>query len=177
MDKEIAALESNRTQTFIALPFGKKPIGFKWVYKIKRKADGSIERYKAHLVAKGYTQLQGVDYSETFSPVVKLTMVRLVLALATAKNWFLLQLEVNNTFLHGDLIEDVYMMVPPGFQTPKEGLVCKLQKSLYGLKQASRQWNVKLIVALLFGGYHQSSSDHSMFVKTQDKLIMWMTQS
>ena len=171
MDKEIAALESNRTWTLTALPFGKKPIGSKWVYKIKRKADGSIERYKARLVAKGYTQLEGVDYSETFSPVVKLTTVRLVLVLAAAKNWLLHQLDVNNAFLHGDLIEDVYMMVPPSFQTPKEGLVCKLQKSLYDLKQASRQWNAKLTTALLFLGYHQSPSDHSMFVKTQDKLI------
>ena len=134
MDKEIAVLENNRIWTLTALPFRKKPIGSKWVYKIKRKTDGSIERYKACLVAKGYTQLEGVDYSETFSPVVKLTTVRLVLVLAAAKNWLLHQLDVNNAFLHGDLIEDVYMMVPPSFQTPKEGLVCKLQKSLYGLK-------------------------------------------
>ncbi|WVZ14153.1 hypothetical protein V8G54_011719 [Vigna mungo] len=165
MGQEIAALENTKTWVLTALPYGKQPIGCKWVYKIKMHADGSIERYKARLIAKGYTQQQGLDYFETFSPVVKLTTVRLVLALAASKHWYLHQLDVNNAFLHGDLDEEVYMLLPFLYKTEKPGQVCKLLKSLYGLKQASRQWNYKLATTLLSLGYIQSKSDYSLFVK------------
>ena len=171
MDQEIAALENTKTWVLTDLPYGKQPIGCKWVYKIKRHADGSTERYKARLVAKGYTQQEGLDYFETFSPVVKLTTVRLVLALAASKHWYLHQLDVNNAFLHGDLDEEVYMSVPLGYKTEKPGQVCKLLKSLYGLKQASRQWNYKLTTTLLSLGYIQSKSDYSLFVKSDSAHI------
>ncbi|KAG8503082.1 hypothetical protein CXB51_000899 [Gossypium anomalum] len=165
MQAEISALEQNHTWIIMDLPPGKTAIGCKWVYRVKHKADGSIERYKARLVVKGFTQTEGVDYFNTFSPVAKITTVRLLLAIAASKNWYLHQLGVNNSFLHGDLSEEVYMLLPPSFNSSTPNKVCKLQKSLYGLKQASRQWFSKLTSALTSLGYIQSSSNFSLFVK------------
>lgn len=168
MEEELAALAANRTWSLQPLPPGKKPVGCKWVYKIKFRSDGSIERYKARLVAKGYSQIEGLDYRETFPPVAKLTTVRLLLAVASVQQWHLHQLDVNNAFLHGDLEEDVYMSLPPGFGRKGETRVCKLHKSLYGLKQASRQWFIKLSCALRKAGYQQSKADYSLFVRNHD---------
>ena len=120
MAAEIAALEANHIWTLTPLPANKKPIGCKWVYKIKYKFDGSTERYKARLVAKGFTQKEGVDYNETFSPVAKMVSVKCLLAVAAIKGWYLGQFDVNNSFLHWDLFEEVYMSLPPGFQSQGE---------------------------------------------------------
>ncbi|CAJ2645753.1 unnamed protein product [Trifolium pratense] len=114
MQEEIDALNANNTWSIVDLPKGKVPIGCKWVYRVKYHANGSIERYKARLVVKGYTQLEGVDYFDTFSPVAKLTTVKTLLALASIKGWYLEQLDVNNAFLHGDLHEEIFMSLPPG---------------------------------------------------------------
>lgn len=163
MENELQALQNNHTWDLVPLPHSKKPVGCKWVYKIKLKADGSLERYKARLVAKGYTQEYGVDFYETFSPVVRMTTIRCILAVAASKQWPLHQLDVNNAFLHGDLHEDVYMLPPEGL-SHSPGMVCKLRKSLYGLKQASRQWFAKLTLALTSQGFCQSKLDYSLFI-------------
>ncbi|CAH9081989.1 unnamed protein product [Cuscuta epithymum] len=171
MNTELQALEQNNTWTLVNLPPQQHTVGCKWVYKTKLKSDGTLERYKARLVAKGYTQEEGLDYFDTFSPVVKLTTVRLLLAIATTKHWFLQQLDINNAFLHGDLLETIYMQPPPGYLSPGDTRVCKLQKSLYGLKQASRQWYYKLSECLQGIGYIQSQADFSLFTKSNDNSI------
>lgn len=164
MNKEVCALEENGTWDLTTLPKGKKPIRCKWVYKVKLKADGSVERLKARLVAKGFTQQYGVDFEETFSPVIKMSTVRCILAIAASRNWILFQLDINNAFLHGDLSEEIYMKMPEGIPN-LHNLVCKLKKSLYGLKQASRQWFVRLTSELINQGFSQSLNDYSLFLK------------
>lgn len=171
---EIDALQANNTWTITDLPDHHTPIGCRFIFKTKLKADDSIEKYKARLVAQGFTQQFGLDYSETFSPVAKLTTVRIFLALAAQNKWHLTQLDVHNAFLNGDLEEDIYMKLPPGITIKGEShknsgsstmKVCKLQKSLYGLKQASRQWNTKLTKFLTNIGFIQSKHDYSLFTK------------
>ncbi|KAJ4721161.1 Retrovirus-related Pol polyprotein from transposon TNT 1-94 [Melia azedarach] len=127
--EEMIALKKNNTWELIKLPTGKKTVGCKWVFTIKFKADGTVERYKARLVAKGYTQTYGIDYQETFAPVAKMSTVRVLLSLAVHRDWFLYQLDVKNAFLHGNLEEEVYMDIPPGFETTMGAdKACKLKK-------------------------------------------------
>jgi hypothetical protein len=168
MQAELLALERTGTWQVVDIPPNVTPIGCRWVYKVKLHADGTVERYKARLVAKGYNQIEGLDYFETYSPVAKVTSVCLIIALASINNWFLHQLDVNNAFLHGDLKEDVYMVIPPGVTNTKSNQVCKLNKSLYGLKQASRKWYEKLTSLLFQHQYIQAPSDHSLFIKKSD---------
>jgi hypothetical protein len=165
MTNEIIALEQNRTWDLVLLPQNKSAIGCKWVYKVKFQADGQVERYKARLVAKGYTQQEGIDFFNTYSPVAKITTIRVLLTIAAVNNWHLHQLDVDNAFLHGDLHEEVYMQLPPGYSNPNYPRVNKLKKSIYGLKQASRQWFSKLSTSLLHFGFLQAKSDSSLFIR------------
>lgn len=180
MKLEIAALEDNNTWSIVDLPAGKTPIGCKWIYKVKYKASEEVERYKARLVEKGFSQQAGLDYSETFSPVEKMVTVRSLIALAASNQWCIYQMDVHNAFLNGDLIEEVYMQIPEGFVRQGESKkVCKLHKSLFGLKQAPRQWNKKLTDALVQMGFTQSHYDYSLFTKRQKGnwctfLSIWM---
>ena len=143
---------------------GRNVIDCKWIYKIKRKADGTIDRYKARLVAKGFKQRYGIDYEDTFSPVVKVATIRLVLPLAVSRGWKLRQLDVKNVFLHGVLEEEVYIKQPPGYESDAHmGHICKLDKALYGLKHAPRAWYPRLSSKLQSLGFSPSKADTSLF--------------
>lgn len=148
----------------VPLPSAQRPIGSKWVFRIKYNSNGTVKRYKARLVAKGFTQKEGLYYHKTFAPVAKLTTVRCLIALATILNWPLFQVDVHNAFLHGDLDEEVYMTPPPGLCRPEEKLVCCLHKSFYRLKQAPRNWFSKFSEAIKVAGFTESLSNHSLFV-------------
>lgn len=149
MTEELKAMERTSTWIVCPLPPGKKTIGCKYVYKVTHNSDGSVERYKVRLVAKGNTKEEGLDFVDTFSPVANMVTVKILLGIAAKLNWSLNQLDVSNVFLNGDLDEEIYMTLPPGYEIPSDvstttgSLGCKLQKSIYGLKQASKQWFIK----------------------------------
>ena len=140
LEEEIESMKVNQVWSLVDLPPGRKAIGNKWILKIKRKAGGSIDRYKARLVEKGYTKKKkGIDYEETFSPIVRFTSIRLLLAIVTNLNLELHQMDVKTTFLNGELDEEIYMEQPVGFIVKgQERKVCNLQRSIYGLKKSSR---------------------------------------
>ena len=175
MDNELAALDENKTWSVMKLPKGKKAVGSRWIYKTKFNADGTIERHKARLVARGFTQTYGVDYKETFAPVAKMNTVRVLLSVAVNKNWSLHQMDVKNAFLHGELQEEVYMKLPPGHsQFHESDMVCRLHKAIYGLKQSPRAWYAKLSSVLEEVGFCRSNADSSLFVRngSSGKLIV-----
>jgi Reverse transcriptase (RNA-dependent DNA polymerase) len=173
MNDELNALKRNQTWDLVRLPNGKRTVGCRWIYKIKYKSDGTLERYKARLVAKGYTQTYGIDYSETFAPVAKMNTIRTLMSVATNCDWPLFQMDVRNAFLQGDLEEEVYMDLPPGLSVLKEnGLVCKLKKAIYGLKQSPRAWYGKLSSTLVKIGYKKCEADSSVFIKRSQKGII-----
>uniref|UniRef100_A0A2N9G329 Uncharacterized protein n=1 Tax=Fagus sylvatica TaxID=28930 RepID=A0A2N9G329_FAGSY len=164
MANELDALHKTHTWDMTTLPPGKSAVGCKWVYKIKTRADGSVERYKARLVARGFTQEYGIDYEETFAPVARLTSVRSLLAVAAVRHWPLFQMDVKNSFLNGDLLEEVYMQPPPGYPD-SQNQVCCLRRALYGLKQAPRAWFAKFSSMVAQQGFTPSSYDSALFIR------------
>jgi len=145
MCDEIAALRSNRTWSLVPFHPSMNVVGSRWVYRIKRRFDGSIEHYKMCLVDRGFTQQEGIDYFETFSPVIKQATVQLVFSIAVSWNWKIHQLDIHNAFFNGVLTEEVYIKQPPGFvDSFHPSHVCRLDKSLYGLKQVPRAWYTRL---------------------------------
>ncbi|KAG2758602.1 hypothetical protein Pcac1_g29277 [Phytophthora cactorum] len=150
------------------LPNGQRAIGTKWVFKIKRKADGSIEKYKARLVAKGFKQKYGIDYTETFSPVVKYVTLRMVIAIAKYFGWPLDQLDVVTAFLYGIMKEQVFCAVPEGVDLDGDFDCLELVKAIYGLKQASRVWNETFDEFVCSIGFQVSAFDPCLYVKVVD---------
>ncbi|KAL8118242.1 hypothetical protein AgCh_015962, partial [Apium graveolens] len=164
--EEYNALETNGTWVLTTLPPGKRTVGCKWIFSVKQKADGSVDRYKARLVAKGFTQTYGIDYQETFAPVAKLNTIRVLLSIAVNKDWPLFQLDIKNAFLNRDLVEEVYMDIPCGFETEyTQGKVCRLRKTIYGLRQFSRAWFDKFARVLISDGYSKTQADDTLFLK------------
>ncbi|KAK1645287.1 hypothetical protein QYE76_063092 [Lolium multiflorum] len=175
MELEYHALLKNDTWNLVPPKPGVNIIDCKWVFKVKKHADGSIERYKARLVAKGFKQRYGLDYEDTFSPVVKPTAIRVLLSLAVTRGWSLRQLDVQNAFLHGILDEEVYMRQPPGFADPDRPThLCRLVKALYGLKQAPRAWHARLGTALRALGFIPSTADTSLFLFQRPQVTMYI---
>lgn len=161
MFEEYDALVRNRTWELVPPNSKKNVVGCRWIFKIKRLPNGSIDRYKARLIAKGFNQRSCVDYYDTFSPVT----ARLVISIAISQGWSLCQLDVNNAFLQGHLVEDVFMAQPPDFiDRDNPSYVCKLHKAIYGIKQASRAWYYKLKQFLIASGFINSHVDTSLLI-------------
>jgi hypothetical protein len=165
MNYEYQALLKIKTWHLVPSHRATNVIDCKWVHKIKkRKQDRSVERYKARLVEKGFKQRNEIDYGDTFSPMIKAATIRVVLSLAVSRGWCLRQLDVQNTFLHGILEEEVFMRHPLGYEDrSKPHHVYKLDKALYGLKQAPRAWYSKLSKKLKLLGFKASKVDTSLF--------------
>jgi hypothetical protein len=165
MQAEYDALIANATWNLVPRPPGINLVTGKWIFRHKLLADGSLDRYKARWVLRGFTQRPGIDYDETFSPVVKPATVRVVLSLALSQDWPIHQLDVKNAFLHGTLTETVYCVQPAGFvDSSRPDYVCRLNKSLYGLKQAPCAWHHRFASHLLSLGFVEAKSDTSLFI-------------
>ena len=174
MREELASIVANHTWTLVPLPAGRRAVGCKWVLKLKRKADGSIDRFKARLVAKGFLQKEGLDYTETFAPVARMPSLRALLAIAAARDLEVHQMDVRTAFLNGELEEDIYMEQPQGFIAPgsEAKLVYKLHRSLYGLKQAGRAWYKKIDSDSLSElGLKPTMSDNCIYVLREASTI------
>ncbi len=139
------------------------------MYKVKHNADESVSRYKARLVAKGYSQTYGIEYEETYSPIAKMTIVKAIITMVASNGWSLHQMDVKKIKNHGDLQEEVYMKQPPGYvDQTHPNLVCRLKKTLYGLKQTPRAWCDKISQYLVTSGFQTSNVDFSLYVKKTD---------
>ena len=177
MKEKLDALTKTHTWDLVTLPPRQSVVGCKGIYKIKTRSDGSIERYKARLVAKGFTQEYEINYEETFAPVARISSVRALLAVAAASKWDLFQMDVENTFINGDLSEEVYMQPPPGLSVDSNK-VCHLRRALYGLKQAPRAWFAKFSSTIFRLGYTVSPYDSALFLRHTNKgtilLLLYM---
>lgn len=173
IQEELAALGKNRIWDLVPLPPGKKPLSSKWVLKVKPDPGPTLTRLKARLVAKGYEQREGIDYHETFAPVVKWSTIRAIIALAASLNWTISHMDVVTAFLNGLLDETIFMLQPPGFSLPGlEHLVCLLKRTLYGLKQSPRAWYQAIDSFLLSSGWQRSTQDHNLYFFTSGSILV-----
>ncbi|GKA78709.1 retrovirus-related pol polyprotein from transposon TNT 1-94 [Tanacetum coccineum] len=163
---EIESILQNHTWELVDLPPGCKPLGYKWIFKKKMKADGTVDKYKARLVIQGFRQREGLDYFDTYSPVTRITSIRMIIAIAALRNLEIHQMDVKTAFLNGDLEEEIYINQPEDFIAPgQEGKVCRLVKSLYGLKQAPKKWHQKFDHTMLESGFKINECDKCVYVK------------
>ncbi|KAK1620537.1 hypothetical protein QYE76_026054 [Lolium multiflorum] len=175
MKSEMGSMYDNKVWTLVDLPDSRKAVENKWIFKRKTDADGNITVYKARLVAKGFRQIQGVDYDETFSPVAKLKSVRILLAIAAFFDYEIWQMDVKTAFLNGDIDEELYMVQPKGFVDPKNAdKVCKLQRSIYGLKQASRSWNRRFDKVIKDFGFIQCHGEACIYKKVSGSSVAFL---
>ncbi|KAK1648278.1 hypothetical protein QYE76_066083 [Lolium multiflorum] len=175
MKSEMGSMYDNKVWTLVDLPDSRKAVENKWIFKRKTDADGNITVYKARLVAKGFRQIQGVDYDETFSPVAKLKSVRILLAIAAFFDYEIWQMDVKTAFLNGDIEEELYMVQPKGFVDPKnDDKVCKLQRSIYGLKQASRSWNRRFDKVIKDFGFIQCHGEACIYKKVSGSSVAFL---
>jgi len=175
MKDELKSMAHNDVWDLVELPEGCKRVGCKWVFKTKCDSQGNIERYKARLVAKRFTQKDDIDYKETFSPVSKKDSFRIIMALVAHYALELHQKDVKNAFLNGNLEEDVYMDQPVGFaEEGKEHMVCKLKRSIHGLKQASRQWYLKFNDTIVSFGFKENTVDWCIYLKVSGSKFIFL---
>ena len=175
MKSELNSMYSNQVWDLVKEPNDIKPVGCKWVYKRKREIDGKVETFKVRLVAKGYTQKEGIDYEETFSSVAMFKSIRILLSIATHYDYEIWQMDVKTAFLNGNLDEKIYMMQPEGFIAKNQKhMVCKLKRSIYGLKQASRSWNIRFDQAIKSFGFEQNLDEPCVYKRHQDKVVMFL---
>lgn len=163
VEEELKSMEHNKTWILTALPKGRNLVDNKWVFKIKRNESGEVTRYKARLVARGFSQRKGFDYNETYAPVARLTSLRIIFAIAVHDGMHIHQMDVKTAFLNGSLTEDIYMKQPDGFA--KGDLVCKLQRSIYGLRQSARQWYERFDIFIMSLGFVRTTSDKCLYVR------------
>lgn len=171
MDSEMASLTKNDTWTLVKLPAGRKAICNKWIYRVKTRPNGSIERYKARLVVKGCSQQPEEDFNETFSPVARFESIRLLLAIAATRDCTLKQIDIKTAFLYGDLDEIIFMHQPEGYNDGSDR-VCQLKKSLYGLKQAPRQWHSKFDGVLQKFGLEPTNGNPCVYTNSHSNLYL-----
>lgn len=175
MKSEMDSMYDNQVWTLVDPPEGAKPIGCKWVFKKKTDMEGKIQTYKARLVAKGFKQIHGIDYDETFSPVAMVKSIRILLAIAAYNNYEIWQMDVKTAFLNGSLEEDVYMTQPEGFVNPKDARkICKLRRSIYGLKQASRRWNIRFDQTVKEFGFIQNEDESCVYKKVSGSHVAFL---
>ncbi|GKA30353.1 retrotransposon protein, putative, ty1-copia subclass [Tanacetum coccineum] len=175
MNVEMQSMKDNEVWVLVELPPNGKTVGSKWLFKKKTNMDGAVHTYKARLVAKGYTQTPGIDYEETFSPVADIRAIRILIAIAAYYDYEIWQMDVKTAFLNGYLNEEVYMEQPEGFVNPKyPNRVCKLKRSIYGLKQASRQWNKRFDDEIKKFGFSQNADEPCVYLKASGSNVTFL---
>ena len=184
VEEELKSMADNDTWQLVEPPQGRKIVDCKWVFRLKYNSDGSIQKRKARLVGKGFTQRYGFDFTETYAPVVRMVTARMMLAYANQHNLIVHQMDVKAAFLNGQITEEIYMRQPRGFE--EGNMVCKLNKSIYGLKQASKTWNDRFNSFASKAGFRRCEADCCLYVRqagfssvylilyVDDVLIIWV---